>query len=69
VFHTSLKASPERRPEKAGVEAPRQGSGLAHFAPGVPDKGGSSDEKVKTQDVVDATKIYALTVFYALNGF
>jgi len=21
VFHTSLKASPERRPEKAGVEA------------------------------------------------
>ena len=42
---------------------------LAHFAPGVPDKGGSSDEKVKTQDVVDATKIYALTIFYALNGF
>lgn len=42
---------------------------IAHFAPGEPDKAATSEEKVKAQDVIDATKIYALTILYALNGF
>jgi acetylornithine deacetylase/succinyl-diaminopimelate desuccinylase len=42
---------------------------MAHFAPGETNKGGTSEEKVRAKDLVDATKIYALTVLNALNGF
>ena len=47
----------------------RLGIPLAHFAPGDSNKAGGSEEKVRAQDVIDATKIYALTIFYALSGF
>jgi acetylornithine deacetylase/succinyl-diaminopimelate desuccinylase family protein len=47
----------------------RLGIPLVHFSAGETNKGGTSEEKVKPQDVIDATKIYALTVLYALNGF
>ena len=47
----------------------RLGIPIAHFAPGETNKGGTSEEKVRAKDVVEATKIYALTVLNALNGF
>jgi acetylornithine deacetylase len=45
----------------------RLGIPMVHFAPGETNKGGTSDEMVKTQDLIDATKIYALTIMEMLN--
>ncbi len=46
----------------------RMGMPLVHFSAGVTHKGGTSEEEVRAQDVIDTTKIYALAVLNALNG-
>ncbi len=68
-----VKGSKPRRAGKGGgTDAAfiyhRLGIPLAHFAPGVANIAASPEERVKAQDVIDATKIYALTIFYALKG-